>query len=280
MAAGADAAVQSAHKMLAAMTMGAMLHIRGDRIDHERLCSLLGMLQSSSPSYPIMASLDLSRREIALRGEARIGQALTGLARLRSTLNESGPIRALPAGRWPEGAAADPFKLVLVDASGTLSGFALYNELAERGCYGEMADLRHALLAFSPYSSAADMQRLTDAAAEIGRDLSGKKQELPQGRANIIQISDHTDPISDPVSPVPPHQRSRGSVRELPRDLAAGRYSADLITPYPPGVPLVYPGERLHMQTIEYLIRLHEQGARIHGLRDPELRTLAVLDTP
>lgn len=278
-ASGADAAVQSSHKMLSAMTMGAMLHLRGGRIDAGRVRSVLGMLQSSSPSYPIMASLDLCRRDMALNGKERIGNLLPLLDELAGHLSAGGI--AVP--RRLEGTcgsiAQDPFKMALYDPDGILTGFDLYNQLAERGCYAELADLHHALLAFSPYTSERDIVRLKNAVFGMRREKTGSKKELAAARANIY-IEDFIDPISEPVSLIPPYRRTGPEVRLMSREQAAGLPSADMITPYPPGIPLLYPGEMITPQAVEVLARLHAAGARIYGLRDPELRTLAVLDRP
>src|SRR5690606_20963035 len=86
LASGADAVVHSTHKMLTAMTMGAMLHLQGGLLDKAAAARALRTLQSSSPSYPILASLDLARRQLALRGQQLLGGALAVSAGLRASL--------------------------------------------------------------------------------------------------------------------------------------------------------------------------------------------------
>ena len=143
---GADGVVQSTHKMLAAMTMGAMLHVQGGSLDR-RLRQRLAMVQSSSPSYPLMASLDLARRLRARRAQAPSRLALppwrpSGEA---SRSRRASVAAAAAAGaRRGHGSAAytrqDPFKAVIYDRTGSLSGYALQRALEARGCVPEMSD--------------------------------------------------------------------------------------------------------------------------------------------
>ncbi|MDT2239610.1 hypothetical protein P7H22_03385 [Paenibacillus larvae] len=85
---GADAVVQSTHKMLTAMTMGAMLHVQGSLIDRSEIKRQLTILQSSSPSYPILASLDLARRQMHIQGEADIQKGMDTVRFFRKRMEE------------------------------------------------------------------------------------------------------------------------------------------------------------------------------------------------
>jgi arginine/lysine/ornithine decarboxylase len=243
---GADVVVQSTHKMLTAMTMGAMLHlgrgaagsgvqraavgdgekaggdsiqgeadgagtgsdvqadaragvgtnagrgaeIRGRQavttlVDGDAIARLLAMLQSSSPSYPLLASLDLARRRAhTAAGRAQLARGLAAAQRARHWLREqpSYGSLALPAGGPGAAPAAggasaasgaydalDPFKVTVWDATGTLNGYALQRELERRGCFAELATPQHALLAFGPASTDADAARVCAALADIAR---------------------------------------------------------------------------------------------------------------
>src|SRR5690606_12922251 len=160
--AGADVVVQSAHKMLSAMTMGAFLHMQGNRVSRAEVRRYLRMVQSSSPSYPVMASLDLARRELAVRKGDLFRGALEAVSRVEEAL------RGLPFGapdlsgfrRAGLQVRQDPLKLVLFDRRGRLDGFRLAEALAARGCIPEMADARYAVLASGPGSTEEDGRRL------------------------------------------------------------------------------------------------------------------------
>ncbi|THF74460.1 aminotransferase class I/II-fold pyridoxal phosphate-dependent enzyme [Cohnella fermenti] len=266
---GADAVVQSAHKMLSAMTMGAYLHLQGERIDRQAIRQALRMVQSSSPSYPIMASLDLARWQVDSEGSGLFREALRAAERIRGGL-EGSPIRTLPLASplW----RADPLKVVLTDATGTLSGLALRDELEALGCLAEMADDRYVVLALGTGTKAEDGDRLANAAAAIihkfglaGRSYSVKNSLSPIEPADSL--------ISSPVA------FSRGT---LPTELVAleeaeGRLCGEWVIPYPPGIPELYPGEAVTLGAIRRLQQWRLQGARIQGAEDPRLERIRVI---
>jgi arginine/lysine/ornithine decarboxylase len=294
MSCGADAAVQSAHKMLNAMTMGAMLHVQGDRLDRERLGQLLAMVQSSSPSYPIMASLDLCRRDYALRGEEQLSRAMAMIRDVRSRLAANGRFRAaeLPAGT---GRVLDPFKMALHDSLGQLNGYRMAEELSRRGIAVEMADPRYALLVLNASTPRSHLERLEEALRQLeeafpaGPPAQGRGSDSGEERAAVaaslslsagLGAAFAAEPISDPVSFLPPAETAAAGTRtaRIPVEQCAGRISAEMIIPYPPGIPLLYRGECIHPAARDALLRLGQARARVQGASDAELRTILVYD--
>lgn len=270
---GADAVVQSTHKMLTAMTMGAMLHLgSGSRLDASAVARLLAMLQSSSPSYPILASLDLARRRVhTAEGREAIGRGLAAAHRARQWLSEQ-PWCSLLEARRPAYGALDPFKLTVRDATGSLNGYDLQRELERRGCYPELATPRHALLAFSPASPLADADKLISALHGIAEEHGLRR--LPPAAA-LPQAPSAAAPVSEPVR----FDRTGLSIaaeRVRPAD-AAGRRAAAMVVPYPPGIPVLYPGELITAGTAAYLAELAAAGARFHGAADGRLAAIEVL---
>ncbi|MDF2938685.1 MAG: amino acid decarboxylase [Paenibacillaceae bacterium] len=270
---GADGVVQSTHKMLTAMTMGAMLHVQGNRIPRERLRERLAMLQSSSPSYPIMASLDIARRYAATRAGAEIGAGLEALSRFRETLAELPPggIRLLePAPEADAYSFWDPFKLVVEDAAGERSGFQLLQELAGGGIVGEMADERFAVLAASPATGRDDLDRLACAIAALAGPARGRGSgsghaagDVPAAAASADSgCTTAVDPVSGPVA-----MGASGAGRGEPMALeeAVGRRAAQAVVPYPPGIPLLIPGEMITAAAAERILRLYRAGAKFQG---------------
>jgi arginine/lysine/ornithine decarboxylase len=151
----ADIVVQSTHKMLSAMTMGAMLHMQGELINRAAVKQRLSMLQSSSPSYPIMGSLDVARRQMHVQGEALLQE---GLLVVKECIAELEKLPCYEFTRPTSTAAAytyqDPFKISIYDATETLSGPELREHLEAHGCYAEMADEKRVLLVlFKLYST-------------------------------------------------------------------------------------------------------------------------------
>lgn len=288
LSAGADIVVQSTHKMLTSLTMSAMLHIQGDLIDRQRLRQVLGMIQSSSPSYLLMASLDITRSFVAQHGRRLIEQFLKQLADFHRKL------KAIPwVGSLPNDAdfkdmdivdkpfAQDPFKLLIYDRTGTLTGFELQRALEKQGCYFEMADPVGVLATFSLIDGKSEMDALLDA-------LSNLKVEYVRDRLNrpLYKIQEETQTnvegtqtivgnrISDPVS-FGIH-KTYGRIRYVDLDDALGHKAAESIIPYPPGIPLLFTGETITRDTLAMIKHWKNAGAYFEGSQDERLNTIAI----
>jgi arginine decarboxylase len=279
---GADVVVQSTHKMLTAMTMGAMLHLQGELVDREAVAQRLNMLQSSSPSYPIMASLDLCRRMMHIDGERRISQGLQAVNRFKRSMSAMSWFRIAGEGDhdMPNDAyeTKDPFKLLVKDATNTFNGFELARELKGYGCISEMADQQHVLLVFSLATSMEDADRLAGAFSHISTKFALEKKEIQRSVSNNLFIP-QTGRISPPIL-FDLHQRGfRGTVenvRPAPLNEAVNAYAAEMVIPYPPGIPILYSGEIITPLTAEYLMQMADMGAKFHGVKDPELKTIQI----
>ncbi|MEC0170700.1 Orn/Lys/Arg family decarboxylase, partial [Paenibacillus graminis] len=202
----------------------------------------------------------------------------------------------------PQGMAAystqDPFKAVIYDAAGVLRGFELQRRLEEKGMVPEMSDDRHVVLAFSLGSKAEDTQRLLAALREIAEETSGGLANLPGGTAKQKSSTEylHTEPgkgqvqasvkystwnnlmddfISRPVlfsmKPVNPVETER-----IRLEYSAGRTAAEMVIPYPPGIPLVYPGEWISEDICSRLVSLRQGGAKFQACADPALQHIQV----
>lgn len=149
MESGADAAVQSTHKMTTALTMSSMLHVQGNRIDRERLARSLALLQSSSPSYLLMASLDLARRHLVMEAAQEWDELLPLLDELREAVREMSWLELAGIESTSVYSTMDPLKLMLMPRAADLDGFGLQQVLEDFRIYPELADTGHVLLAAS-----------------------------------------------------------------------------------------------------------------------------------
>ncbi|MHA6481580.1 aminotransferase class I/II-fold pyridoxal phosphate-dependent enzyme [Paenibacillus sp. strain BS8-2] len=286
---GADAAVQSTHKTLPTLTMGAMLHIRGNRINRDRLEQALAMVQSSSPSFPIMATLDISRAMMTTLGAALFQSALHQAQDLRTWLGERNLLIKEVAGdsvklvndkHWQR----DPLRIVIYDAAGVLSGHELRKLLEDRGCWAEMSDSMYVVLLIGIGTGHEQMERLKDAFLSIHHDqiqvAARTEDKRIETKINPSSISDgviweECEAISEPVVFGGGWYRKERSVR-IPVTEAAGKRVAEMVIPYPPGIPLLIEGEVLTEAKIAQLGRLASTGANFQGARDPEMNTIAV----
>ncbi|MCI2455287.1 hypothetical protein KC301_15385, partial [Listeria monocytogenes] len=141
---GADVVVQSAHKTLPAMTMGSYLHLQGGRMDAKRLKTFLTMLQSSSPSYPIMASLDVARAYVEeIKKKEILDGMMKELAELKNEFNRIPQLEVVES----ELLSNDPLKCVIRSTKG-LTGYELKRVLESVEVHPELADEHQVLLVF------------------------------------------------------------------------------------------------------------------------------------
>lgn len=270
MQSGADAAVQSTHKMTGALTMSSMLHIQGERIDRERLARNLALIQSSSPSYLLMASLDLARRHLVTEAAREWERLLPQLDKLRERLGRvswvelAGPVPNSVCATW------DPLKLLLVLRSADADGFELKRLLEEHGIYPELAESGLVLLAASAGTSADDL----DALAWLLESVS------PERRPGAVRMVEPGVVASSFLreQAMPMHEAIDAPHEAVALEQALGRIAAEMVIPYPPGIPLLVPGERIDADLLELLLELRKGQTRFHGVQDGRLQTIRVID--
>lgn len=263
---GADISIQSTHKMLPSMTMSSMLHVRGERIQVDELARWLRMIQSSSPSYPLMASLDLARRYMVQQGEAQLQQVLTLLQHLRERIVTFTHIYEMRMEeRWR--AEQDPFKLTLC-ATGKMTGYQLAEWLEQQGIYPELADHQRVLFAFSVGTSEAEIHILGDQLAKLDQEIAS----LPKLIGNTFPVfPDYTHPLRTFA------EIRKGTRISIPLSASEGRISTEAIVPYPPGIPLLLPGEAFSCEAIQYLSAILVAGGKVRGIQQPSSPTVFVL---
>ncbi len=252
---GADLVIQSTHKMLPAMTMGSMLHFQGDRISVASLQHWLRVIQSSSPSYPLMASLDLARRYIVTDGKERLNIVLHRLKHLRRELKALRYLRETPLGD-----KRDPFKLTL-EAEKQISGYRLERFLREKGCYVELADHQRILFAFSMGTSQGEIEYLLQTLKELDKQIPFMEEEPPLKPPSVPMWS---------VSPKPLDEFIRAKHVTVPLEEAVHKISAEMILPYPPGIPLILPGEQFSTDVVDYLQKVVQAGGKVRGLQNSQ----------
>jgi arginine decarboxylase len=277
---GADVVVQSTHKLLTAMTMGAMLHVQGDLVDRKELKRYLTMLQSSSPSYPLMASLDLSRRQIHTEGSELLEKGIAVVEKFTQGMKLLTDFALLVPTNMTMSVAdeqisfKDPFKVTIKEVRNRLSGFELKDALEAHGCFVELADPQAVLLVFSLASTEQDVLQVLQALETISE--ANKVVAEDKGADTLRGFSSTVMPgLSKPVSFDDSVYHQKGAIL-VALDEAVGMVSADMVVPYPPGIPVLCPGERISAEVSRYLMQLAAMGARIHGLIEGEQSMLSV----
>jgi arginine/lysine/ornithine decarboxylase len=250
----ADIIVQSAHKTLPAMTMGSYLHINNKELI-QKIEYYLQVFQSSSPSYPIMASLDLARDYIqSLTNEKKLTiilshqafkrklQAIEGIKLVTKAVNGNYKI--------------DPLK-VIIQSTNKISGYAIQKCFEAYGIYTELADPKNVLLILP----LAQINNQEDIIRKIKTALKGVKASNREVSFN----TDYKEIHSITELAISYREMEKRSVTERLLEKCIGHIAAEAIVPYPPGIPVIMPGEIIIEEKINEIIFWKNEGARFQG---------------
>jgi arginine decarboxylase len=278
--AGVDLCINSAHKMLSAFSQCAMLHQIGDRVRLDRLKAVLKMFLSTSPNLPMVASLDVARMQMATQGEELLSGVIELAAQTRHRLNRIEGVYSF--GKEIVGRDGvfdvDPTKMTVRVTGLGYTGYEASEILRRRyNIQVELADLFNVVALFTIGTTREAADRFVTAFEEMARDDRPLDMYAPSGilEQRLKRGSYH-------LPAVPP-------MRMLPRDAflaeaefvalrqSAGRICAETISPYPPGIPVIAPGEEITTDIIDYLRLELKAGVRIQGPHDDELRVIRVV---
>ncbi|MBW4471955.1 MAG: aminotransferase class I/II-fold pyridoxal phosphate-dependent enzyme [Stenomitos rutilans HA7619-LM2] len=275
LAAGADLAVQSTHKVLSAMTQAAMLHTRGDRVRGDRLSKALQLVQSTSPSYLLLASLDAARQQMATQGNSLLEHTLQLADEARSRLEQIPGLTTLKpeqAGLAVGFKALDRTRLTVTVTGLGLDGFTADQILNEQlGVTAELPSLQHLTFIVSVGNTKADVENLVQAFETLADRQGGTAETQRRREQHSIHRRVETSGT--------PRAAFFADTETVPIAQAANRISAELVCPYPPGIPVLMPGEVVAEAAIAHLQTILANGGFISGCNDPSLKTLNVVAT-
>jgi lysine decarboxylase len=270
LAAGADAMVTSAHKTLPSWSQAAIVLARtarsGGRLDPGRLDRGFDAGSTTSPAGAVLASTDAARALLARHGADLVG-GLCGLVREARDRLAAVPGLAVLDDRPGDGIRVDPAKLVILLAGTGAHGHAVEGDLRAAGIALEMADRDVLVPMVTVADDAASVARLLDAVEESVERHRGPARPVAPSPAWTVEPATVTDPRTAFFAP---HET-------VPADLAVGRVCAELVAPYPPGVPVLAPGEKVTASALAALRAVRDDGGRIADAADPTLATLQVL---
>ncbi|HOK24626.1 MAG TPA: aminotransferase class I/II-fold pyridoxal phosphate-dependent enzyme [Coprothermobacter proteolyticus] len=270
--AGADLVVQSTHKTLSSMTQSSWMHMNGDLVDVELLKAALRTLQSSSPNYVLMASLDVARMQMATEGAELLSSALNVAQYLREAINEIPGLQCF--GRERVGKYGifdvDLTKITITVLGLGLTGYKVEQLLNdELGVEVELSDPNN-ILAFVTIGDDYDnADKLIKAMSNLSERFFGK---LPPLETAAV----HTFPVLPEVV-LTPREAFFAEKKVVPFREAVGAISAESVVLYPPGIPVIAPGERITEESFDYVMKRKEEGAEVQGTADPELEFIQVL---
>ncbi len=266
MKAGADMAAVSMHKSGGSLTQSSVL-LTGPSMDTGHVRQIINLTQTTSASYLLLASLDLSRRNLALRGKESFAKVVHMAQYARSEINAIGGYYAY--GRELIGEDVfdfDETKLCVFTRSMGLTGIEVYDLLRdEYDIQAEFGDLGTMMAYLSIGDRIQDIERLVGALEDIKR--------LYHAEASALACVDAVD--ADVVCS--PQTAFYAKKEPLPIKAAAGQICGEFVMCYPPGIPILAPGERITTEIIEHILYAQEKGCSLQGTADPQVEHLQVL---
>ena len=268
MDAGADMSPVSMHKSGGSLTQSSLLLV-GDQMNPEYVRQIINLSQSTSASYLLMSSLDVSRRNLALRGKESFEKVIELSEYARREINAIGGYYAYSK-ELIDGVSVCDFdvtKLSVYTQGIGLTGIEVYDLLRdEYDIQIEFGDIGNILAYISIGDRIQDIERLVGALADIKRLYSRDGKDLIAGE--YIQ----------PELVLSPQEAFYADRRSLTLDESIGQVCGEFVMCYPPGIPILAPGERITREIVDYVQFAKERGCSLQGTEDPEVNYINVIE--
>ena len=268
---GADMAAQSTHKILGAMTQASMLLVNGPRVDRERVREAASLLQSTSPNQLLLASLDIARLQMAENGRETVGRAVRLAGRLRSAINaidglwSFGPEYTC----YPGATGLDATKITVQVTGLGLSGVEAEAILRhENKVQCELSDARNPLFILSY----ADKDEQAD---YLLRALQGLARDHRRGSEASGAVSTKLPAV--PAQGMTPREAFFAPKGSVAFSEAEGHIAAEQVMFYPPGIPILCPGDVIDAASLRYIEAMQALGLKVVGPRDASLGRIQVV---
>ncbi len=257
---GADAMIVSAHKTLPAWSQAAFVLARTDRIDLARLDAGVEATATTSPAGAILASIDAARALLEQEGDALLGTALAAVRSAKERLAEVDGLVIL------DGEGTDPLKLTLMLNGTGAHGVQVEDDLLAAGLPVEAAERDTLVAVVSIADTDASLSALTEElVSSIERHRGAPRPVVPAATYAV-----------EPSQVMSPRRAFFATAEAVPAAAAVGRVSVELVAPYPPGIPVLAPGEEITPATLAALEAARTAGVRLAYAADPSVRTLRV----
>ena len=256
--ADADVCIQSAHKTLPALTQGAYMHIKGNRVDVDKVKFVLRLIQTSSPSYIIMAFLDIARAIMESCGAELIEKLLENITWFERMICENTGYKILSVQPFLSG-HVDKTRIVVNVRNTGKTGFFVEKILRSQfNIQVEMADMYNIVCISTIADGMKEFERLYCALKEIEKQFNNSSK-LPDINVREVNI---------PLQEVALDKIMQCNYKKQNLAESVGKVSRGIITPYPPGVPIVCPGEVITEEAVQYIISVIKAGGTVNGVTD------------
>lgn len=270
MQAGADMCAQSTHKIIGSLTQSSLLQVRSERIDVNKVQQVMNILQTTSPSYILMASLDVARMQIATKGKGLLDMAIDLAEYARSEVNKIPGLYCFGREVLDKKGAfdLDPTKITICCKDMGITGFQLDQILADKyHIQVELSDLYNILAV----GSFGDTKQKMDALISALKKISAEYTNTQNRRGGVLEIPRIPEQVATP-------REAFNSLKvPVPLKNSIGEISGEFLLAYPPGIPVLCPGERITPEIIDYIEALKDAGLYVQGTEDPEVNFIRVL---
>ncbi|OGO79098.1 MAG: hypothetical protein A2Y23_10310 [Clostridiales bacterium GWB2_37_7] len=270
---GADMVAQSTHKTLPSMTQSSMLHLKSDRVDIDKLKLFLQLTQSTSPSHLLLASLDAARYIMQQKGEELLNDVIYWCNWLKQEINSQELLYCMSKrdigrdGIFDVDCTRITINLSKIGLIGTEADGLLRRRFKLQV---EMSDLYNIVAICTVGDSVSTLKRLAEALRTIALE------EQVQSSSPIAKQAMVTfDKI--PTMQLLPWEAVYQPKEELAAQNCIGRICGEMIVPYPPGIPIIMPGEIINKELIDYALACQSNGIKINGVKDASLKYITVL---
>ncbi len=269
MAAGADMSAASLHKTGGSMTQSSALLVGSSKINPNYIKQVLNLTYTSSPSYILLCSLDVARKQLATRGRGMLDRILELVHRARAEINKIDGLFAPDKNYFEKSGkfSFDETKLLVSVQKLGLTGYEVEEILArDYNILIELADMYNILAIISLGEKEEFLQSFVAALRDIATQAKRKKVK----RIETVQFS--------PAVVMPPRDAFFSKKRSVPLEQCAGEIAGEMVMVYPPGIPLVSMGEIITGDIIDYVKMLKAERCTIQGTIDPIVDNIMVLD--
>jgi arginine/lysine/ornithine decarboxylase len=268
---GADLAVQSTHKVLCSLTQSSMLHMAGDLVDADKVSQCLQVVQSSSPSYLLLSSLDAARDHLS-KNTNIFDEPLALASETKDQLMTIPGISVLElpcfASDFP---AIDPLRITLGASDLQLSGYEADDILYEdHQIVSELVGTRAVTFAVNLGTRVQDVEKLVQSAKHLSEKYFSANSSKPMKGSCVC------GPLDKISVHMTPREAFFTKKRRVRIEDSLGEICGELICPYPPGIPVLIPGEVITHDSLSYLMNIRHQGITISGAADAELNSILV----
>ena len=267
---GADIVIQSVHKTLPSFTQSSIMHVQGNLVDKKNLERFLKIVQSSSPSYVMMSSLEIAIDIYDRFGQELMKDLLTNIDNFEKELSQIKGIKVLKG--------HDSTKLFVSLKDLGINGYDLEEMLRyKHNIQVELSNYYGVLLICTIGNEKEDFDKFLDAIKSISKDLD-IDNNLDKSDDNVTKLMKLNYPNLIPEKIISPRQAFYSNKKEVLLKESIGQISGEYIIPYPPGISLTSPGEIITQEVVDYILECKKYGMHVSGLKDSSLEIIEIIE--